>query len=71
MEVDALAGDFDVAIEASELFERDWALAGRPMASNLAPGCYAIAMAHGLLGDEERRQSWIELTRSPVPPPGR
>lgn len=64
MEVDALAGDFDAAIRASELFERDWALAGRPMASNLAPGCYAIAMAHGLLGDEARRQSWIELTRS-------
>jgi len=64
MEVDALAGEFDDALRASELFRRDWILSGRPKASNLAPCCYSISMAHGLLGDDDGRAAWIDLTRS-------
>ncbi len=32
------------------------------MASNLAPTTYAMAMVHGLLGDEDQRSQWLQIT---------
>jgi predicted ATPase/DNA-binding winged helix-turn-helix (wHTH) protein len=61
MEVDSMAGDFDAAVRHGELFERDWANAGRLAAGNLAVGCYALAMVHGIVGDDDRRARWVEI----------
>ena len=60
--VDALAGDFGSAVSHAELFERDWRRSGRPVVGNLAIGAYAAAMVFGMLGDEESRARWIEIT---------
>ena len=67
IEVDALAGDFEVVVANAELFERDWRRAGRPVAGNLAVGAYAAAMVHGMLGDTDARDRWIEITRALLP----
>jgi hypothetical protein len=68
MEVDAMAGDFDVVVRHGDMFERDWTMAGRPHASNLAVGCYAVAMAHGILSDLEQRARWIDIATALVVP---
>ncbi len=71
IEVDAIAGDFDVVVANAELFERDWRRAGTPVASNLAIGAYAAATVHGMLGDPDARDRWIEITQALLPPPER
>ena len=71
IEVDAIAGDFEVVVANAELFERDWRRAGRPVAGNLAVGAYAAAMVHGMLGDTDARDRWIEITRALLPSPER
>ena len=71
IEVDAMAGDFDVVVANAELFERDWRRAGTPVASNLAIGAYAAATVHGMLGDPDARDRWIEITQALLPPPER
>jgi len=71
MEVDAMAGDFDAVVTCSQLFERDWRRAGRPAASSLASGTYAVAMVFGMLGDLDGRGRWIEITRALFPSPER
>jgi len=60
--VDALAGRFDDVIQAGELFRVGWERAGRPVASVLCRAAYAVAMVHGMRGDEERRQAWVRVT---------
>ena len=60
--VDALAGHFDDVVRTGERFRVGWERAGRPVAPNLARASYAIAMVHGMLGDEERRAVWVRLT---------
>jgi predicted ATPase/DNA-binding CsgD family transcriptional regulator len=62
--VDALAGDFRAAVAHAELFEQDWRRAGRPVVGNLAVGTYAAAMAFGMLGDDDGREHWIDITRA-------
>jgi hypothetical protein len=64
VEVDAVAGDFDAVIARADLFERDWRRAGRPVASNLAVGAYAVAMTFGMVADEAARRRWIDITES-------
>jgi hypothetical protein len=61
MEVDAMAGEFHDAVRHGELFERDWASAGRLPAGNLACGAYAVSMAHALLGDDDEHLRWREI----------
>jgi hypothetical protein len=63
VKVDALAGDFDAATERGERFLVAWERAGRHQATTLAASTYAMAMVHGLLGDEGRRQEWVDATR--------
>ncbi len=60
--VDALAGHFDDVVRTGERFRAGWERAGRPVASNLARTSYAVAMVHGLRGDDDRRAAWVRLT---------
>ncbi len=60
--VDALAGHFDDVIRTGERFRIGWERAGRPVASNLARSSYAVAMVHGMRGDDDRRADWVRLT---------
>jgi predicted ATPase/DNA-binding CsgD family transcriptional regulator len=60
--VDALAGHFDDVVRIGERFRVGWERAGRPVAPNLARTSYAVAMVHGLRGDDGRRAAWIRLT---------
>jgi predicted ATPase len=62
IKVDAMAGDLPAVLGASERFRRGWDEAGRPVASNLGSAVYAVAMVHGLRGDEDARARWRELT---------
>ena len=64
LKVDALAGELDRVLQNAERFRQGWEDAGRPVASNLASGSYAVAMTHGLRGDDEARQEWLDITRS-------
>jgi predicted ATPase/DNA-binding CsgD family transcriptional regulator len=56
----ALAGNWDVAINAGEAFLAGWARAGRPVAPGRALAPAALAMIHGLRGDEIERAAWLE-----------
>ncbi|GAA4608609.1 putative ATPase/DNA-binding CsgD family transcriptional regulator [Actinoplanes octamycinicus] len=56
---EALAGDTDAVLRHGERFLESWQRAGRPAKSALAPAAAAVAMVHGLRGDEEQRQRWL------------
>jgi hypothetical protein len=60
--IDALAGHFDDVVRTGERFRTGWERAGRPVARNLARGTYAVAMVHGMRGDDDRRAAWVRLT---------
>jgi predicted ATPase/DNA-binding CsgD family transcriptional regulator len=60
--VDALAGHFDDVVRTGERFRIGWERAGRPVARVLARSAYAVAMVHGMLGDDDRRAEWVRLT---------
>ena len=60
--VDALAGHFDEVVRVGERFLAGWERAGRPVAPNLARSSYAVAMVHGMRGDDERRAAWVRVT---------
>ena len=60
--VDALAGRFDDVVQAGELFRVGWERAGRPVAPALCCAAYAVAMVHGMRGDDERRATWVHVT---------
>ncbi|HEX6424155.1 MAG TPA: LuxR C-terminal-related transcriptional regulator [Acidimicrobiales bacterium] len=62
LKVDALAGEIERVLADGERFRSSWERAGRPVATSLGGGAYAVAMAHGLRGDEEARDRWIEIT---------
>jgi hypothetical protein len=44
------------------VFRIGWERAGRPIAPTLCRAAYAVAMVHGMLGDEERRAAWVRVT---------
>ncbi|GAA3588964.1 ATP-binding protein [Kribbella ginsengisoli] len=62
LRVDALSGSFDAVVVNSTRFRRGWERAGRPAAANLGPSTYAVAMVHGILGDEQQHAEWSWLT---------
>ena len=62
IKVDAMAGDLDAVVAAAERFRRGWEQAGRPVASNLTGAALAVAMVHGLRGDEDQRAEWQDRT---------
>jgi predicted ATPase/DNA-binding CsgD family transcriptional regulator len=61
MKVDAMAGEFDRVLADAERFRRGWVRALRPVTPNLAGGAYAVAMVHGLRGDDAARQEWRQI----------
>jgi predicted ATPase/DNA-binding CsgD family transcriptional regulator len=71
IEVDALAGDFEAAVQRGDRFLQAWERAGRPVSGTLNVTAYAMAMVHGLLGDEAGRARWIEVTTALVVDPRR
>jgi hypothetical protein len=62
MIVDALAGRFDDVVHDAERFRIGWERGGRQAAPGLAKGAYAAAMVHGMLGNDERRALWRQIT---------
>jgi len=60
--VDALAGRHDEVVRTAERFRAGWERAGRPVAANLSRTPYAVAMVHGMRGDDERRADWVRMT---------
>jgi len=56
---DALAGRWQAVLAGGELFLEGWDMAGRPAASGRAIGPCAVAMVHGLLGDDTARDHWL------------
>jgi predicted ATPase/DNA-binding CsgD family transcriptional regulator len=56
---DALAGRWHAVLAGGALFLEDWDTAGRPAGSGRAIGPCAVAMVHGLLGDDTARERWL------------
>jgi hypothetical protein len=63
LKVDALAGHFDAVLRDERLFRDSWERCGRPVVPNLASSPSAIAMVHGILGDDAGRAEWLEITK--------
>lgn len=63
IKVDALAGNLEAAARLGDRFHAAWQRAGRPLARTLNVTCCAVAMVHGLLGEDRRRAEWYEITR--------
>ena len=59
--VDALAGRFDDVVRTGERFRAGWERAGRLVAPNLVRGACAVAMVHGMRGDDGSRAAWVRL----------
>jgi hypothetical protein len=62
LRVGALAGVFDEVATGGERFRLGWERAGRPIVPYLGGAAYAVAMVHGILGDDDRRDTWLRLT---------
>ena len=59
--VESLAGNWERALGLSVPFRERWERAGAPATSNLAMGAGAVAMVHGLQGDDEAQDAWHEM----------
>jgi predicted ATPase/DNA-binding CsgD family transcriptional regulator len=57
----ALAGAWDEVFPAAEQFRRGWRQAGRPRAPGRGMGPAAVAMVHGLRGDNAARAEWLAV----------
>ncbi|MET7279901.1 LuxR C-terminal-related transcriptional regulator [Kribbella sp. NPDC005582] len=66
---DALAGNEDQVLAASVRFLDAWQRAGSPASPSLGPAVAAVAMIHGLRGDQEARQDWLDVLASLDTPP--
>jgi len=62
LRVDALSGAFDDVVRNGERFRLSWERAGRSAAPNLGTSTHAVAMVHGMLGDDARREAWLRIT---------
>jgi predicted ATPase/DNA-binding CsgD family transcriptional regulator len=58
---DALAGHATDVIPASRRFLDAWTQAGRPRAPSFGPTAAAVAMIHGVRGDQAARSEWLAL----------
>jgi hypothetical protein len=67
IKVDAMAGDFDAAVARAERFLAAWERAGRPVSATMNVSAYAMAMVHGLLGDDARRATWLDVAMRLTP----
>ena len=71
LEVDAMAGDFDEVLRLAESFQTGWIRAGRPQVNNFGSAAYAVAMVHGMRGDEAERERVDRDRASRLPRPRR
>jgi predicted ATPase/DNA-binding CsgD family transcriptional regulator len=62
LKVDALAGHFDAVLRDEQPFRESWERCGRPVVPSLASAPSAVAMVHGILGDDAGRAEWLELS---------
>jgi len=58
---DALAGHATDVIPDGRRFLDTWTQAGRPRAPSLGPAAAAVAMIHGLRGDNAARDDWLAV----------
>ncbi|MFC9996579.1 ATP-binding protein [Nocardia sp. NPDC127526] len=58
---DALAGNTDEVLAGSRRFLDAWELSGRPHAPTLATAAAAVALVHGLRGDDPARFTWLSI----------
>jgi hypothetical protein len=58
---DALAGHASDVIRASRRFLDAWTQAGCPSAPSFGPAAAAVAMIHGLRGDQATRAEWLAI----------
>jgi hypothetical protein len=58
---DAFAGNVEQLLNGSVRFLDAWRRAGRPARSSLGPAVAAVAMTHGLRGDDDARQEWNQV----------
>jgi len=59
--VDAFAGDVEAVLAGGARFLEAWQRNGRPLLAGLAPPAAAVAMVHGLRGDEPARAEWLAI----------
>lgn len=59
--VDALAGDVESVLAVSGRFLEAWERTGRVPAPRLGAAAAAVAMVHGLRGDETARAHWLAI----------
>jgi predicted ATPase len=58
---DALAGNAEDVLAASKRFRDAWERAGSLHAPDLATAASAVAMVHGLRGDDRQRSEWLSI----------
>ena len=59
--VGLFSGAWEQTLELAELFRAGWERAGRPVAGNLRPAPYAVAVIHALRGDDAAREDWMRI----------
>lgn len=59
--VTALAGDWNETLALTERFREGWDRAGQPRIGNLTRAAYAAATVHGLCGNDDTRDTWLEI----------
>jgi predicted ATPase/DNA-binding CsgD family transcriptional regulator len=59
--VDALAGHWDEVMANGARYLAGWESAGRPIVSNIAGGALAVALVHGIRGEEGERARWLDI----------
>jgi len=64
---DALAGNVDEVLAGSRRFRDAWERSGNRHAANLAMAADAVAMIHGLRGDDAARAEWLAVAREMAP----
>ena len=57
----ALAGHWRTVLAHSASWLADWEMAGRPIAPGRALGPTAVALTHGLRGDDAARAHWLDV----------
>jgi hypothetical protein len=57
----ALQGSFDEAIDQAIVMRGGWQRAGRPAAGWMGASFFAVALVHGLRGDDDAYQEWWDL----------
>jgi predicted ATPase/DNA-binding CsgD family transcriptional regulator len=58
---DAFAGDVEAVLAGGARFRAAWQRNGRQPSAGLAPAAAAVAMVHGLRGDEPARGEWLSI----------